>query len=90
MPLFTYVGHYQGRLRIDQDRRSNYSGFAPLVLGRMADDGLLGSSNGLRKEMADKAYRATWSPIQNQSNIWRMKFDLGGGELELYAVETKD
>ncbi len=90
MPLYTYVAHYKGRTCVDQDRRSNYAGFAPLVLGRMADGGLLGSSNNLRNEMAHKAYRSAWAAIPNRLSVWRTAFELDGVQLELYAIQTKD
>jgi hypothetical protein len=90
MPLYTYIAHYQGRTRVDQDRRSNYRGFAPFVLGRMADDGLLGPSRKAVQEMLHEAYRSPWSPIVNRSHVWRTAFLLRGSELELYAIQTKD
>jgi hypothetical protein len=90
MPLYTYIAHYRGRTRVEQDRRSNYRGFAPFVLADMARNGLLGPSQKVPREMLHEAYRSPWTPIANRSNVWRTAFLLQGSELELYAIHTKD
>jgi len=72
MPLYTYIACYKGRSHADQDRRSNYRGFAAIVLGRMPEGALPGlTSKSLRQEMVHKAFRSEWTLVSNRKNARR-------------------
>ncbi|MFL6735181.1 MAG: hypothetical protein ACJ8EY_10865 [Sphingomicrobium sp.] len=67
MPLYTYISGYQGGVHVQQGRYSNFKGFASDALSRIPDGALPGLTPTLRKEMAEKAYRCDWVPVQNRS-----------------------
>jgi len=89
MPLFTYVASYRGGTHVDQERRSNFKGFAALVIGRIPDNTLPGLNTALRKSVVEKTYWVEWQPIPNRTNVWRTSFDLDGSEFAIYAVQTQ-
>jgi hypothetical protein len=89
MPLFTYIACYRGGTHADQDRRSNFKGFASLVIGRIPDNALPGLNNALRKSAVEKTYGVEWQPIPNRTNVWRTSFNLDGSEFAIYAVQTQ-
>lgn len=88
MPFYTYIASYKGGTQSDQDKRSNFKGFAALMVARWPNDCLPGFNSSLQKEAVDKTARAKWNPVANHTNIWTTRFDLNGHDFTLYAVQT--
>jgi hypothetical protein len=89
MPLYSYIASYHGGSYADQDSRSNFKGFAALVLSRMPNNALPGLTENLKRELVDKAARADWSEVSNRKNHWVMKIALDGKPFTLHAVQTQ-
>jgi hypothetical protein len=89
MPLFTYIACYRGSTHADQDRRSNFKGFASLVIGRIPDNALPGLNKALRNSAVKKIMAVEWQPVPNRTNVWRTSFDLDGSDFAIYAVQTQ-
>jgi hypothetical protein len=89
MPLYSYIASYNGRSYADQDSRSNFKGFATLVLSRMPTNALPGLTVNLQRELVEKAARADWAEVSNRKNLWVMKIELDGKPFTLYAVQTQ-
>jgi hypothetical protein len=88
MPLYSYVASYRGGSYADQDSKSNFKGFASLVLGRMPSNAMPGLNSGLLRELIEKSQRAEWTAIPNRKNIWVMQIMLDGQPFTLHAVQT--
>ena len=69
MPLFTYVLTYGGGTAVRQDRRSNFQGFAYLLIGELPEDVLPTLKGPLRKEASTKALRAPWAAVPNVKGV---------------------
>lgn len=89
MPLFTYVLTYGGRTAVRQERRSNFQGFAHLLIGDLPEDVLPALKGPLRKEASTKALRAPWAPVPDLKGVWRTSFEVGSSVFEMVAVESK-
>ncbi len=89
MPLYTYVASYRGAIHAEQGRFSNYTGFAPGLLGKLPDGALPGLTPALRNDLVREAYICQWSAVSNRTHLWRTSFDVGGHEMVVYAIETK-
>lgn len=88
MPLYTYVACYKGGTYLNQDSKSNFKGFAALLIGAMPEQSLPDMDKPAIKIAVEKSYRASWVSIPNRENVWRTGFDLNGSEFTLYAVQT--
>jgi hypothetical protein len=89
MPLFTYIACYRGGTHADQDQRSNFKGFASLVIDRIPDNALPGLNKALRNSAVKKIMGMEWQPVPNRTNVWRTSFDLDGSDFAIYAVQTQ-
>jgi hypothetical protein len=90
MPLYSYIACYRGGSYAEQDSRSNFKGFAPLMLGRLPANSLPGLDADLRRELVEKSSRSEWSAIPNRKNIWVMQIVLDGRPFTLHAVQTQN
>jgi hypothetical protein len=89
MPLYTYIATYKGGTHCDQDRRSNFNGFAALMVARWHNDCLPGFHSALQKEIIDKISRAEWLALSNQKHVWVTETQLNGHAFTLHAVQTE-
>jgi hypothetical protein len=89
MPLYSYIASYHGGGYADQDSRSNFKGFAALVLSRMPSNALPGLTVNLQRELVEKAARADWAEVSNRKNLWVMQIVLDGKPFTLHAVQTQ-
>jgi hypothetical protein len=89
MPLYTYIATYKGGTHCDQDRRSNFKGFAALMVARWPDHCLPGFSAAIQKEAVDKTARAEWFAVSNQIHVWVTETQLNGHAFTLHAVQTE-
>jgi hypothetical protein len=88
MPLYSYIASYRGGSYADQDSKSNFKGFASLMLGRMPPNAMPGLNSGLLCELIEKSQRAEWTAVPNRKNIWVRQIMLDGQPFTLHAVQT--
>jgi hypothetical protein len=89
MPLYTYIATYKGGTQCDQDKRSNFKGFASLMVARWPNDCLAGFHSALQKEAAEKTLRAEWTAVAGLTHVWVTRFDLNGHAFTLHAIQTE-
>jgi hypothetical protein len=89
MPLYSYIASYPDGSCADQDSRSNFKGFAPLMLGRMPPNAMASLSTSLHRELIEISQRAEWKAVPNRKNLWVMHIMLDGHPFTLYAVQTQ-
>lgn len=89
MPLYTYVISYGGRLHVTQDSRSNFKGFAALLMDSQAGKSLGGMSEAIRNEATESLHRADWSAIEGAAGVWRTSFTLQGTPFDVIATDTR-
>jgi hypothetical protein len=88
MPLYTYIASYKGGTQIDQDKRSNYKGFASLLVAKWPSTCLPGFA-AIQKEAVDKIARADWAGVPSQTHVWMTEVDLNGHAFSLHAIQTE-
>ncbi len=87
MPLYTYIATYRGGSYVEQERRSNFRGFAASLVGGIPEQALP-DFKAVRKDAVEKIMRANWTKIANRQNVWSASVDLEGGRFVLYSVQT--
>lgn len=80
---------YRGATHAEQGRFSNYTGFAPGLLGKLPDEALPGLTPALRQALVRNAYACNWQPVPNRVDLWGSTLEVGGHEMVIYAIETK-
>jgi hypothetical protein len=88
MPLYTYIANHKGGTYVDQDTRSNFKGFAALMIARWPADCLPGFNATLQKEAANQTARAEWNTVAGRSHVWVTQFNVSGNAFTLHAVQT--
>jgi hypothetical protein len=89
MPLYSYIACYRGGSHAEQDSRSNFKGFAALMLGKLPPNSLPGLNANILRELVEKSSRAEWAAVPARKNFWLMQIMLDGHPFTLYAVQTQ-
>jgi len=89
MPLYTYILSYKGTSRITQGSHSNFKGFINTWCSSIPAGVIPGLTPALYKELASKAYRTEFLPVENIKHVWRKSIDVGGSECVVTAVQTQ-
>ncbi len=89
MPLYTYIAAFKGATYAAQGSYSNFKGFVSSWSGGLPENALPGLTPSLKKELAQKAYRAEFVEVPNRKHVWRKSIDLSWAEFVVYAVQTQ-
>ena len=88
MPLYTYVVTFKGSTYAAQSSHSNFRGFVT-SWANLPQGALPALTPPLQKELAQKAYRGEFDPVENRKHVWRKTIDLSGNEFVVYAIQTQ-
>jgi hypothetical protein len=88
MPLYTYVAFYKGSSFAVQARRSTFQGFTMGWAGKAARVALPNLTEPQWRELADKAMRTRFEPVDGCAHVWARASDVGGERFTAYAVQV--